>query len=206
MLTQEQTEEIKNQIMQQIESTFPEDKKDMAKSKISGMNSEQLEEFLKQNKMIKEQQGQECIFCSIVFGDIPSHKIGENDKAIAILEINPISKGHTLIIPKEHISSKEKLPKEVLSLAQNITSKIKTKLGSKDVNIFSSNLFGHEILNLLPIYDKETPDSPRKQAKPEELAELQKILEKEEEIPPKKPKRAKKEKSEEKIRLPKRIP
>ena len=60
------------------------------------MSAEQLEEFIKKNNLI--QQDQQCIFCSIIEGKMPSFKIAESDSAIAILEINPISKGHTIII------------------------------------------------------------------------------------------------------------
>ena len=44
----------------------------------------------------------DCIFCKIINGDIPSYKIYEDDIVIAFLDINPISLGHTLVIPKKH--------------------------------------------------------------------------------------------------------
>jgi diadenosine tetraphosphate (Ap4A) HIT family hydrolase len=206
MLTPEQTEQVKKQVIQQIDSTFPEDKKEPAKNQIKAMDSKQLEKFLEQNKLIKQETGeQKCIFCSIVFGDIPSYKIDENEKAIAVLEINPISRGHSLVIPKDHIASKENLPSETFSLAKDISKRIKTKLKPKEVKLASANLFGHEVLNIIPIYKDETPESERKPLNPEELLGLQKLLEKE---PPKKiPKRAiKKIRSKEKLWLPKRIP
>lgn len=208
MLSPEQVEQIKHQIIQQIDSNFPEDKKESAKQQIKLMSPEQLEEFLEKNKLMKNQQSQnkeqQCIFCSIISGDVQSYKIDENEKAIAILEINPISKGHTLVIPKEHISSSEKIPQGAFSLAKKIAKKIKTKLKLKDIKISSSNLFGHEIINILPVYENETLDSKRNQAKPEELEELQKILkEKPKEKIVKKPRT---KKLKEKIWLPKRIP
>lgn len=43
-----------------------------------------------------------CVFCKIVKGEIPSHKVYENDNFLAFLDIRPESAGHTLIIPKEH--------------------------------------------------------------------------------------------------------
>lgn len=205
MLPQEQIEQIKEQIIQQIDSNFPEDKKDSAKQQISAMDSGQLEEFLKQNKLVKTQQNSsqnQCIFCSIITGDAHSYKIDENEKAIAVLEINPISRGHILIIPKEHISSSKKIPQDAFSLAEKIAKKIKIKLKSKDVKILPSNLFGHEIINILPIYQDETLDSKRNQAKPEELEEVQKIIFKEKQII----KKPKTKKLKEKIWLPKRIP
>ena len=44
----------------------------------------------------------DCIFCKIVQGDIPSFKVYEDDKVFAFADINPILEGHTLIIPKAH--------------------------------------------------------------------------------------------------------
>jgi len=209
MLTSEQVEQIKQQITQQIESNFPEDKKESAKQQVQSMDSEQLEKFLEQNKLVKNNQGQvtgeqpqQCIFCSIISGDIKSNQIDENKDAIAILEINPISKGHTLVIPKEHVSSPEKLSKDVSSLAENVAKKIKTKLKPKDVKILPSNLFGHEIINVLPVYNNETLASEKHQAKPEELEEVQKIILKEKKII----KKPRTEKIKGKVWLPKRIP
>lgn len=43
-----------------------------------------------------------CIFCKIVKGEIPSHKVYEDDSFLAFLDIRPLSPGHTLVIPKEH--------------------------------------------------------------------------------------------------------
>ncbi|MFH1607705.1 MAG: HIT domain-containing protein [archaeon] len=207
MLPPEQITQIKKQIIQQIESTFPEDKKKSAIQQIESMNSEQLEEFLKQNKLMKQDESpetQQCIFCSIVSGQAQSYKIDENSDSIAILEINPISKAHVLIIPKEHISSSEKLPKSIFTLAKKIAKKIKTKFKPKDVLISSANLFGHEIANVLPVYTNETLESKRSQAKPEELEKLKKQLEKK--TKPKVIKESKPEKIKEKLWLPKRIP
>ena len=45
---------------------------------------------------------QDCIFCKIVSGQIPSIKIFENDMVLAFLDVGPISDGHTLVIPKQH--------------------------------------------------------------------------------------------------------
>ena len=43
-----------------------------------------------------------CIFCKIVHGEIPAHKIYEDEAFLAFLDINPLSPGHTLVIPKQH--------------------------------------------------------------------------------------------------------
>ena len=44
----------------------------------------------------------DCVFCAIIDGEIPSFKIYEDDTAIAFLDINPFSYGHTLVVPKVH--------------------------------------------------------------------------------------------------------
>jgi galactose-1-phosphate uridylyltransferase len=155
MLNEEQFQTIKKQLIEQIDSSFPEDKKDSAKQQIEEMNEEELEAFLEKNKLIKqggEKDENPCVFCSIISEKIPSYKIAENENAVAVLEINPISKGHTLILPKEHVLGEKNIPNEAHTLAKKIAKKIKTKLKPKQVKTFFSNFMGHEIINLLPIY------------------------------------------------------
>jgi len=179
MLSEKEIIEFKKKIIDQIESTFPEEKKAEAIKQIESMDEESFEEFLKQNNLIKSDnspQEQQCIFCSIVEGKIPSQKINENEKAIAILEINPISQGHTLIIPRNHISTPEQILKETSSFVENISKKIKENLKPKDIKIFNSNVMGHEIINIVPIYENETENSERKHATPEELEQVKEML------------------------------
>lgn len=210
MLTEEQARQIKQQIIQQIETNFPEDKKQSAKQQVELMNNEQLEEFLKQNNLIKEGQkpenlaNPESVFRMIVEGKIPAHKIDENKDAVAVLEINPVSKGHMLIIPKKIINSVEQMPQNAFSLAKKISKKIKSKLKPKDVNISSSNAFGEFIINVFPVYENESLNSQRKKADEKELLELQKKLGKKtvkKVVTKKSP-----EKISEKLWMPKRIP
>ena len=205
-ITKEQIEELKKQVLEQIESTFPDDKKEQAKNQIISMNEKDFIEFLKQNNLVKEGGGenQNCIFCSIVFGEIPSVKIGENEKAIAILEINPISNGHAIIVPKNHIEKKEDLENEVILLANEIKEKLQTTFQPKEVQLINSNIMGHEIINVLPIYNNETIDSPKTKKTNEELEELKKLLEekKEEKLEEKKETII----SEDNNWIPKRIP
>ena len=207
MVSPEQEQQIKKQLLEQIDSTFPEDKKAEAKAQLESMTGEPFVEFLKQNKLIKEdgsQPGQQCVFCSIVYGEIPSTKIGENKKAISVLELNPISKAHAIVIPKEHISKEEDLPEEARILAKEIAEKIKVKYNSKDITFFNTNMFGHEIINILPIYSNETKDSPKKQATPEELKQIAEELSQEkEEVKEEKPQE---EINEKNTWLPNRIP
>ena len=45
----------------------------------------------------------DCLFCKIVAGEIPCHRVWEDDSHLAFLDINPIHEGHTLVIPKTHV-------------------------------------------------------------------------------------------------------
>jgi len=212
MLTDEQLKEIKKQIIKQIDENFPEDKKVFTKNQIQSMTPMEFENFLIENNIIRDANDteiptQECIFCSIKEGKVDSFKINENNEAIAILEINPVSKAHTLIIPKEHDS---KIPESIIDFANKTAEKIKEVFSPKNIEISESELFGHKLLNIIPIYEKSSLE--RKKASKEELSEIQnqiinnekkeikldKVQEKEPEIP--------KRKVLKNVRLPKRIP
>jgi histidine triad (HIT) family protein len=65
-----------------------------------------------------------CIFCKIVKGDIPSEKVFEDDKIISFMDINPNNKGHTLVITKEHYETFDKIPQELLSELTIVTQKV----------------------------------------------------------------------------------
>jgi len=216
MLTEEQTSAIKKQLMEHIEKSFPEDKKNFAKEQVEHMGSKELEEFLAKNNLVSGQDSQ-CVFCSIVSGDIPSHLIEENTEAIAVLEINPISKGHSLIIPKKHLKEESEIPEEAKNLAKQVEKRIKLKLKPKKIEIIPSVILGHSIINLLPIYNNESISSKRQPAKKDDLEEVEKLLKKKPEEIALKPKTSKKkslfkkaeeviEQFEEKLWLPQRIP
>lgn len=57
----------------------------------------------------------DCIFCKIVAGQIPCYKVFENDSILSFLDINPISDGHTIVIPKVHYERADQCPPEVLA-------------------------------------------------------------------------------------------
>ena len=208
MLSSEQLKQIKEQLLKQL-SNFPEDKREEIKSQILQMNDEQFEEFLIENGLIKNSQEEQipkkseknsCLFCSIIQGQIPSYKIDENKDSIAILEINPLSKGHSLILPKKHIET-EKIPSACFKLAKNLAKKIKSKFSPKEIKITTLNNFGHTIIEVLPLYGDE---KERHKANEKELFELQSLLITKPKIKREKP--IKKQKKEEKSNLPKLKP
>lgn len=58
---------------------------------------------------------QDCIFCSIVSGDIPSRNVYEDEDVLAFLDANPLAAGHTLVIPKDHHERMDDLPSDPAS-------------------------------------------------------------------------------------------
>ncbi len=84
-----------------------------------------------------------CIFCKIAAGVIPSATIYEDDMFRVILDLNPASKGHALILPKEHFKNvcdlDEKTAARVLPLAGKIGTAMKKALGCDGFNLVQNN-------------------------------------------------------------------
>ncbi len=194
-LTQEETQKIKEHLLKQL-GNFPEDKRTQIEEQVKSMTNKQVESFVEQNKLTH--LGGQCIFCSIISGEMPSYKIAESDHDIAILEINPISKGHALIVPKEH---SQEIQESTKALATQISNKLKEKFSPKEIQVNQISIMDHAMLEVIPIYGDETE---RKKASEEELQELQKEITK-----PKEEIIIKEEPKEPEIelpRLPPRIP
>ncbi len=83
----------------------------------------------------------DCIFCKIIAGEIPSKKVYEDDRVIAIHDINPAAPVHILVMPKEHIASMEDVLDEHLPLLghihgviRNVARELKLDKGYRIVN------------------------------------------------------------------------
>ena len=106
-----------------------------------------------------------CIFCSIIKGDIPSFKIYEDNDFLAFLDIAPGTKGHTLIIPKEHSATLEELSDDkaskILVLAKKIIKAMKEVHGFTNYNIIQNNgkiagqTVDHYHMHIIPRYSIE---------------------------------------------------
>ena len=85
----------------------------------------------------------DCIFCKIANGEIPSTTLYEDNDFRVILDVNPASKGHTLILPKKHAENLYDLPDETASkalvLAKNMASKIEKALECDGLNLVQNN-------------------------------------------------------------------
>lgn len=197
-LTEEEFKQVREQLFKQIES-FPDEQKQAAIQQIEAMNPKQLEEFLIKNNLIK--QGN-CIFCSIANGDTLSYKIAENKDSMAVLDINPISEGQMLIIPKMH-KTIEDTP-EAFKLAQETAKLLKEKLNAEDVKIESTSVQGHGLINVVPVYKDKKLE--RKKAEDKELYSLQQKLIKKPKPEPTETRQIKEMRTEDLPEAPKRIP
>ena len=130
----------------------------------------------------------DCIFCKIANGEIPSRTIYEDQRFRAILDLNPATKGHTLILPKDHSSSLYDLPEDtaaaVLVLAKKLAAVLSERLACDGLNLVQNNgetagqTVSHFHMHMIPRYvgDGQTlgwiPGEPSQ----EELDEIKKKL------------------------------
>ncbi|NNF36281.1 MAG: HIT domain-containing protein [Saprospiraceae bacterium] len=85
----------------------------------------------------------DCIFCQVTRGESPSWKVYENEHVYAFLDINPVSRYHTLIIPKNHYKDIFEIPddelREVVSVVGMLSKLYKEKLGIENLQVVNSN-------------------------------------------------------------------
>ena len=131
----------------------------------------------------------DCIFCKIISGELPSHKVYEDDNNLAFLDINPTSHGHTLVVPKKHFVNMEDVPEEELKqtilIVKKIGKKLKDGLGVESYNICVNNdpaagqLIPHIHFHLVPRYKNDNlkpwPQASYPEGKAEEVLEKIKI-------------------------------
>ena len=87
---------------------------------------------------------EDCIFCKIASGEIPSEKVYEDDSFLAFLDIRPLSPGHTLVIPKKHYRWVWDIPniRECFTLVQKIAIAMKKSFGTDAIH---SKIVGDEV-------------------------------------------------------------
>ena len=129
-----------------------------------------------------------CIFCSIVAGDIPSHKVYEDERYFAFLDIFPASKGHTLVIPKTHYADIHEMPADqygvMAAVAKSVADLLMSKLSSEGTTIFQMNREAgwqtvfHAHMHVIPRWSDDGLHKPWDIAPADqiELAELKKLL------------------------------
>ncbi len=130
-----------------------------------------------------------CIFCRIANGEIPSRTIYEDDQFRVILDLGPATRGHALVLPKEHYADLFEMPEELaaqaLLVGKRTAAKMKAALSADGFNLVQNNgacagqTVSHFHLHLIPRYESDgqkigwNPTEPA----PEELDEtLKQIL------------------------------
>jgi len=122
------------------------------------------------------------IFTRIVAGEIPAHKIREDDRFLAFLDIRPIRAGHTLVIPKVEIDHLWDLPDDLLGdlfvFAKPVAAAIKAESGAARVGVAVVGVeVPHAHVHLVPLDDVHDIDFRRaREADQDELAEMARRL------------------------------
>jgi histidine triad (HIT) family protein len=84
----------------------------------------------------------ECIFCKIVAGELPATIVDEDEDTVAFMDINPATRGHALVIPREHATDLMSVPVEHLEAcmrtAQRLAQRMPSALGADGVNLLNS--------------------------------------------------------------------
>ena len=131
----------------------------------------------------------DCIFCKIIKGEIPSYKIYEDENVYVFLDIKPLSKGHTLVLPKKHYQGIQDIPEELLcevnKISKRIVKRIQEKYSPLGFIINQNNgesagqTIHHYHLHIKPVYEGTViPDETdhRKELSKEEMESVVKDL------------------------------
>ena len=123
------------------------------------------------------------IFSRIIAGEIPSYKVAENDHYYAFLDINPLAKGHTLVVPKKEVDYLYDLDDETLQgmiiFAKQVAQKIKAVSGCNKVATVVLGLeVPHAHIHLIPMNSEKDVDFSREKLvlTPEEFSEIASAL------------------------------
>lgn len=120
----------------------------------------------------------DCIFCKIIKGEIPSRTIYEDDLIKVIMNINPSTNGHLLIIPKEHMENINDTKEEIILHSIQVVKKtlyplLKDKLQCGGLTLAQNNELGQEIkhyhIHLIPRYPNDHADFVYDEAKVEDV-------------------------------------
>jgi histidine triad (HIT) family protein len=103
---------------------------------------------------------EDCIFCRIIEGDIPGNIVYEDEKVVAFLDANPVSKGHTLVVPKKHVEDIHGASgmEYLMEVLVGVSDAVEEAFDPEGINIAQNNgeAAGQEVFHLhfhvTPIY------------------------------------------------------
>ena len=104
-----------------------------------------------------------CVFCKIISGEFSSYKIYEDENILAFLDVNPMTPGHTLIIPKKHILDIMEMDNncliKIMDKARDVAKILSDKMGASGFTLIQNNGIAQEVkhfhLHVVPKYDKK---------------------------------------------------
>jgi histidine triad (HIT) family protein len=119
----------------------------------------------------KHKKDPTCIFCKIIAGEIPCARVYEDENVLAFLDINPIAKGHTLVVPKGHFPTLLELPESegeaLLKALRLVAGAVKEETGAGGFNCIQNNftpagqMVFHSHWHIIPRFDNDgLPDWP----------------------------------------------
>ena len=120
----------------------------------------------------------DCIFCKIINGELPSKTIYEDDLIKIIMNINPATNGHLLVLPKKHYVNLFDLDENVLNhsikiIKEKIYTKLKENLNCEGMTLAQNNELGQEIkhyhIHIIPRYQNDNADFNYDKSKSEDL-------------------------------------
>ena len=128
----------------------------------------------------------DCLFCKIVAGEIPSERVDEDEHTVAFMDINPWTRGHALVIPRNHSRNLYEISdQDVANTAQaakRLAARMKERLGCDGVNLLNScepaawQTVFHFHVHVIPRYEDDPLRLPGSPMQPEE-GELRRIAE-----------------------------
>jgi histidine triad (HIT) family protein len=105
----------------------------------------------------------DCIFCKIVAGELPATIVDEDERTVAFMDINPATRGHTLVVPRRHAQDLLSIDPEDLcataAAAQRLAGRMSERLGAAGINVLNScgaaawQTVFHFHLHVIPRYD-----------------------------------------------------
>jgi histidine triad (HIT) family protein len=116
-----------------------------------------------------QSQDPECIFCKIIAGQIPCYELHQDERALAFLDIGPLSKAHSLVVPKAHATTIDELSSEDAAacgaILPRLSKAITTATGAPACNILQNNgalagqAVGHVHFHVIPRFDPAQPEA-----------------------------------------------
>lgn len=130
----------------------------------------------------------DCLFCGIVAGDVPSQTIDSDEKTVSFMDINPATRGHALVIPRKHSADLLEIDPEDLEAttvaAQRLAKRMKEALGADGINLINAcgevafQTVFHFHMHVIPRYKGDPLKLPwvPTEGDPDEIAKVAKKL------------------------------